>query len=929
MTKLAVESVGKAADGDELQYTDADLETSVPFRFARVVANVPAGHVACHSPTGSLTYARLDQLSNQLAALLVERLGCGQPGAQLAIVTLLPHGAVSLIGLMAVLKAGHFYVPLEPDIGAGFARQIVDECDPKAILTTPAWRLLAQSWGCDTPNVLPIVLDDHWLDDHWLDDPRPFSPLSALSAGMLASVLYTSGSTGQPNGVLRTHAQNQLLACVNTNESRYGPRARVAHVMSYAYGASAGVIFGALLSGATLCSANTLQMSATDFHHWLDVTQITSLQCAPSVLRALARIADEAGPLTALISVSTGMEPIQRETVERLARLLTAGCRLIFRYGATEVGLATRFMLHVGEEWNGSQTPAGYPVPHAVVYIADDAGQLASFGEPGQICVRGRYISPGYWNRPDLNAARFLPDPDGGDRRIFLTGDRGRMDADGLLHHLGRIDFMVKVRGYRVEPESIERVLLAHPNLSECVVIARPSRDGSNQLIAYLVVREQPAPAVSTLRDFLAKTLPSYMIPARFVFLGKLPRNANAKVDRSALPPPGKARPDLDTPFVTPRSEREQQIADIWAELLELDEVGVDDNFFELGGDSILAMRMALLVEQSVGGHVPPEFFRAPTVTYLAALSSSDRPSISLDQHPVGRRSFGKRTVKSPYPTPRRIVSQLVNGGPIWGEHCLPYGPGRRLQRLWLRLPLVRQQLLTRAAPLQEWLSILGQDDPDGSKLELSLLANTWRIWRLACIQQQDIFERYVTVHSVDRLDAAIGSGRPLILVGTHTAGSHSAMRLVIRQRTGKEFWNLGYTTTGAQDAAAKTVYARALLLQGGIVQVTGDGAKGERGVEMSIYGHPWLFRSGGAELALDTNAVMLPVFHSMTLGGHINVEFHEPLTCASSLNRTQQVDELTRQYAALLIGHLPTLVSNMRWYKLRQFQEYSNTAKR
>ena len=175
----------------------------------------------------------------------------------------------------------------------------------------------------------------------------------------------------------------------------------------------------------------------------------------------------------------------------------------------------------------------------------------------------------------------------------------------------------------------------------------------------------------------------------------------------------------------------------------------------------------------------------------------------------------------------------------------------------------------------------------------------------------------------MDHLNAALASERPILLVGTHTAIRGGAMRMAIRQRTDREAWTLGYTATGPADAAAKVVYARELLTQGGIVQVTGDGAMGRRGVTMPVYGRPWLFRSGGAELALDTGAVLLPVFNTLARSGHIAVEFLAPLT-SHRAGRPQQIEDLTRQYAALLVARWPGLLSNMKWDKLQQILDYA-----
>ncbi|MBK8048532.1 MAG: non-ribosomal peptide synthetase [Anaerolineales bacterium] len=266
------------------------------------------------------------------------------------------------------------------------------------------------------------------------------------------------------------------------------------------------------------------------------------------------------------------------------------------------------------------------PVPVGVVceghevLLLDDKGVSVAPGEIGQIVVRSEQLSPGYWRNPALTAAKFRPDPVGSGTRLFYTGDLGRFRPDGALEHCGRLDFMVKIRGFRVEPEAIASALKEHPAVVECVVVANAATEHDPRLVAYYAVKNLPGPTTQELRTLLAQTLPPYMIPARFVRMAHLPRNMNGKIDRTALPAPDRVRPELETPYVAPRTDLETNIAELWAEALELDLVGVDDNFFALGGDSLSALRIVLQVETFTGRRAPPGFFDRPTVANLAQL---------------------------------------------------------------------------------------------------------------------------------------------------------------------------------------------------------------------------------------------------------------------------------------------------------------------
>ena len=237
----------------------------------------------------------------------------------------------------------------------------------------------------------------------------------------------------------------------------------------------------------------------------------------------------------------------------------------------------------------------------------------------GEIAIRSRYLSPGYWRRPDLTAAAFRPDPAGGPERIYRTGDLGRRLPDGCLVHLGRKDFQVKIRGFRVEVAEVEGALLSLPTVQEAVVVAREDRPGDRRLVAYLVPTARPAPTVTALRQALAAVVPDYMVPAAYVLLDALPKTPGGKVDRRALPPPGRTRPALDQPLVAPRTPVEATVGAIWQEVLGLDELGIHDNFFDLGGHSLAASQVIARVTETLHVDLPLRvLFAAPTVTGLA-----------------------------------------------------------------------------------------------------------------------------------------------------------------------------------------------------------------------------------------------------------------------------------------------------------------------
>ena len=263
--------------------------------------------------------------------------------------------------------------------------------------------------------------------------------------------------------------------------------------------------------------------------------------------------------------------------------------------------------------------PVGYAVPDMEVLLLDDAREAVESGEAGEIAIRSEFLSPGYWRKPELTRKVFLERAGDDGHRVYLTGDMGRMNADGCLEHIGRKDFQIKVRGHRVNTDEIEIMLLTVPCIKEVAVVARESMAGGRRLIAYLAFKAELSATVSQLRDSLSEKIPMYMIPSTFVILDALPLTSNGKIDRRSLPEPPVSRPKLDIPFVVPRTIVEETISRIWSEVLEVDQCGVDDNFFDLGGDSLVAGRIVARVNHHFHANIAmSDLFELPTVGKLS-----------------------------------------------------------------------------------------------------------------------------------------------------------------------------------------------------------------------------------------------------------------------------------------------------------------------
>ncbi len=411
-------------------------------------------------------------------------------------------------------------------------------------------------------------------------------------------MLYTSGTTGEPKGVMQTHGNILHAVDLFLGEQSVTPQDRVARPGTHAFIGNIRSALGALLSGAAYLPIDLEGMDR--LAETLAREEVTGF-CSPcSAFRQVLWALRDAGPPPSLRWFRNGGEPLYRTDVEQWRRIFPPGSRCFHVLASTEADAVCRFTIDTDTEIRTEVVPLGYAVPEVEVLLLDEAGEPVPAGEPGQIVVRSPYLSPGYWRRPDLTDAVFRRLP-GSDERCYFTGDVGRMGPDGCLEGLGRRDTEVKVRGYRVASGEVEVALSAVQGVKGAAVAACPEASGELRLVGYVAAEPSAHLTVTGLRRALAARLPDYMVPSAFVFLESLPLTPNGKLDRRLLPDPGHSRPRLDVPFEALRTPVEEALADVWEELLGLDRIGANDSFFDLGGNSLTAARMAARVREHFG----------------------------------------------------------------------------------------------------------------------------------------------------------------------------------------------------------------------------------------------------------------------------------------------------------------------------------------
>jgi myxalamid-type nonribosomal peptide synthetase MxaA len=565
-----------------------------------------------------LTYGELNQRANQLAHYL-QKQGV-KPEFKVGLCV--ERSLSMIIGLLGILKAGGAYLPLDPTYPPERLSFMLSDSQVDILLTTH-----------NLPELTKLQTQIIYLDrDHGIWEQDQSNPDSKATIQNLAYLIYTSGSTGTPKGVLVSHeglvnlTQDKIKTCQVRGDSR------ILQFFSLSFDASIPEIVMALGSGAALYLGTLTDLlpgePLTQFLHQNAITHIT---LPPSALAVLPTT-----KLPDLQMVLVGGEAPSPELISQWSQ----GRIFINAYGPTETTVNAS-MVECG---NGKGLlPTVRPAANKQLYILDANLQPVAIGVPGELHIAGVGLARGYLNRPQKTAETFIPNPFGDElgKRLYKTGDLACYLSDGRIQLLGRLDHQVKVRGFRIEPGEIEAQLNQHPEVQESIVIVREDRVGDQQLVAYLVNPERSL-KISDLHRFIANKLPKYMIPSGFVILDRLPLNSNGKVDRFALPKPDAARSQLAVEFVAPRNSTEQVLSQIFAEVLEIDQVGVYDNFFELGGHSLLITKLISLLLTRFDVEVSViDLFEDPTVEGLAKrianiksldldVSNSDRQELVL-----------------------------------------------------------------------------------------------------------------------------------------------------------------------------------------------------------------------------------------------------------------------------------------------------------
>jgi amino acid adenylation domain-containing protein len=913
-----------------IEFEKEEVNLSIPDRFERQVFRYP-DRIAVRTRKARLSYAKLNGLANSIAHLVISRGNeVNEP-----VALLLEQDALLIAAIIGVLKAGRPYVPLDPSFAADRLAYMRDDSCATLILTDAKNFPLASHLAGSSPLVNIDDISSHFSSEN---------PGLSISPDSIAYILYTSGSTGQPKGVFQYHRNVLHNIMKYTNGLRISPDDRLTLLYSCSLGASVSDIYGALLNGAGLFPFDLKEEGLHQLPDWLMKEDITIYHSVPTVFRHFVSALNGNERFPRLRMIKLGGESVYKRDWDLYKKHFSEKCILHVGLGSTEMNITRQFFCDHQTALSNDIVPVGYEVKDTEVLLLNENGEEVGSDREGEIAIRSQYLPPGYWRKPELTDALFLPDPKGGKERIYLTGDRGCMDRNGCLTILGRKDSQLKIRGYRVEPAEVEMALMELDGVNAAVVAGLENIRGDKRLVAYVVMQDGPVCTISELRRSLKRKLPDYMIPSDVVLMESLPLTPNGKIDRKKLPKPERKRAELDTVFVAPRDELETLIANICEEILDIHPVGVKDDLNDLGVDSILYFNLVLEIEKICGRSLPLDTFpRATTVEDLSKVFRTEEmpapfavPVTSISEgsisagHVLSVKKKIRKFVKSVFLYACVIMFPYATGVKFLSWYCA---------QQWVQKIFFRK----RVRCLRQVLPYINTPFKEADAISTSLLGNVFQRWIYGALAHSSPreFDRWVTVTGMTTLQSLHRKNRGIILVLSHLAIEHLTRLILYRSgfddilifsaRLNPAIPKiLGLTRSKQIVLGLKNdnrffirhlATAKKVLDRSGIVLIAGDGRQGGSGINIPFHGRLLSFKAGFAELAISSGADVVPAFVSMDTAGHITVKFLDPLNKdMPETSHREKVEFLIRRYVDLLEKNWTVDPGNIRFSRLSRF---------
>jgi amino acid adenylation domain-containing protein len=589
------------------RFDTAEIHQSIARRFEKQV-DTYSNHLALKSQGDTLTYGQLNQVANLVAHAILDR--CGVSDKPVALVSRCDVSTIA--GILGILKAGKICVPLDLTLPRPRVRFILEDSEAEIIVTGNEDLRTATELP---PGPFKLISVDQ------LDPALPVENLDVnIRAEAVAWILYTSGSTGQPKGILQTHRDELHNVMTLTNSQYFSPDDRMTLLRNPSVGGAIRNMLSALLNGTSLFPLDIKREGIACLANRLLREEITVYHSAASVFRNFVKTLVDKQTFPKVRLIRLGSEPVTRKDVEAYRKHFSSDCILVNALSSTEARTFLQYFVGKDIPVHGDMLPVGHPVDDVEISIVDEDGRNLEHGQIGEIVISSRFTFPGYWKQPELTHQTLVPDPHTTENYLLKTGDLGRMLADGAVEYQGRKDMQCKIRGHRVQIDEVEKALQGIPQLNQVAVVAQDWRS-DKRLIAYVVPQAGRMPKISELRSAVAEKLPDFMIPSLFVCVDSMPLMPTGKVDRCALPPPEIRSPRSSSGYVAPRTPVECVLVRLWSEALATEEVGVEDDFLELGGQSLLAGEIAFKLGEIFSMNLTPgALLQAATVRNLSKI---------------------------------------------------------------------------------------------------------------------------------------------------------------------------------------------------------------------------------------------------------------------------------------------------------------------
>lgn len=605
-------------------FSISDQDT-LPKMFQRVASAHP-DKIAIASGEAALTYAQLESMSKQIGAVIASQ---STETRRNPIAVMISAHTLFAAAALGVLRAGSFYVPIDPEFPEHRVSQMLEIAGIKAVLTQRAHQDLVT-------RLLPPGMQALYVDDL----PKVGELDHDVSVATdLACIIFTSGSTGQPKGVMQTHANILQVVRRYTDSLCIVPHDRVSLLSSCSVTASIAPMFSSLLNGCCLCAFSVRRSGLLALADWLDASRITLYHSVPSLFRQLMRSIPAGRTFNHLRVVRMGGDSVRSEDWQLFAEHCPDECVFVNSYGCSEMSTVACFYLDKSYVPSAALVPVGYPLHEVEICIRSEDGVetpvTPAWKEQGkviagEIVLKSRYLSTGYWKNETATAAGFSTSPADAEVRIYRTGDVAELRPGCGLMHFGRADAQVKISGFRVETAEVEAHLRKFPGVTDAAVLVATAEHGERALIGFV---EAPAASIvgQEARSYIHQHLPAHMVPSEVVSIASFPRTPNGKLDRKAL----MALRDsvrITRSRTAAATPTELALSEIWREILNREQLGVDEDFFELGGNSLLGMKIVARVEEIFGVKLPAlAVFEYPTAKQMATIIDAKRPRMEAE----------------------------------------------------------------------------------------------------------------------------------------------------------------------------------------------------------------------------------------------------------------------------------------------------------